>query len=491
MKTRVLLSLALIFGAVCMNVKAIDPVKDTYSYPARNAGKYTLTSKWLYSLTTETYNSGDASLKLNTAQGTVRAMAYWNDKLIFGSRNDGPAIIIINSTTGAVESTLPVVAPGFEAIQNPCNYIVVDDGNNVLVGNVKLAPPSAGVLQIWKVDMATGVGTKLVEMGPESLAASDRIDAFNVLGDVNGDATIWAVSSTSTDASMNMFRWKVTNGVVSTDPDLIIIDFSAGGFPSNVTGVGTSPCVFPITEDLVYIDGSNTYPTLMQITGDDSEGYTAVAIDGFYDILDATLPIPNSMDDITEPGKEFSMLSSHNGFAQFTVGSEHFFVIPINSHVVPTGYPNTPYQAFRLYKYKDDAKKAREAEILWTFPNVGLSPNTNNQNNFFITPIEATVSGTKATIYIYSGENGLAAYEFDTNASVGFHNPKAALLVYGSDKSVHFGENVASVQIYSIAGQLVAKKANTDNVNIAAPGVYVVKATTLNGETLVSKVIVK
>jgi hypothetical protein len=490
MKTRVFLSLALIFGAVCMSVKAIDPVKDPYSYPARNEGKYTLTSKWLYSLTTETYNSGDASLKLNTAQGTVRTMAYWNDKLIFGSRNDGiPAIIIINSATGAVENTLPVVAPGFEAVQNPCNYIVVDDANNVLVGNVKLA--TTGVLQIWKVDMATGAGTKLVDMGTESLAVADRIDAFNVLGDVNGNATIWAVSSTSTEASMNMFRWKVTGGVVAADPDLIIINFTAGGFPSTVTAIGTSPCVFPITEDLVYIDGSNTYPTLMQITGDDSEGYTAVAIDGFYDILDATLPIPNATDEITEPGKGFTMFSSHNGFAQFTVGSEHFFVIPINSHSVSAGFPDTPYQAFRLYKYKDDAKKAREAEILWTFPKAGLSPNTNNQNNFFITPIEATVSGTKATIYIYSGENGLAAYEFDTNASVGLHNPKTALLVYGGDKTVHFGENVASVQIHSIAGQLVAKKTNTNNVNVAAPGVYVVRATTLNGETLISKVIVK
>ncbi|GHV57814.1 hypothetical protein FACS1894182_07700 [Bacteroidia bacterium] len=42
-----------------------------------------------------------------------------------------------------------------------------------------------------------------------------------------------------------------------------------------------------------------------------------------------------------------------------------------------------------------------------------------------------------------------------------------------------------------MAGQLVAKAANTTSVSIATPGVYVVKATTATGETTVKKVVVK
>ena len=54
------------------------------------------------------------------------------------------------------------------------------------------------------------------------------------------------------------------------------------------------------------------------------------------------------------------------------------------------------------------------------------------------------------------------------------------------------GIEVADVEIYSISGVLVAKEANT-NVNISslASGIYIVKATDVNGYTYTAKISLK
>jgi hypothetical protein len=481
MKTRVLLSLALIFSAFCMNVKAVDPVQDPYSYPARNDGKYTLTGKWLYSLSTENY------LELAVTPTNVRQMAYKDGKLLFGSRDGGLKILVVDAATGALETPVTLGAEVFAGnLDYACNDIRVDAAGHVLVGCIKLAN---GKFQIWNVDLATGNGTLVLEEDATSLVKADRFDTFTVLGDVTRNATIFAVGSTSTAGSVNMYRWKITDGTAAT-PELILIDFLAGGFPANVTAVGSSPCAFPVTEDLVYLDGTTTFPTLMQISGDEEEGYTAIAVDAFYDITDPSIPVPNLVDEITEPGKQFGMQASLNGFAQFTVGGDHFMVFGIRAHGALTGYEDTPKQSFRLFKYKDSDLKLREAEILWTFPQAGLG--TSSANSAYLAPVAVNVEGSKASIYVYSLANGFGAYEFDTDASTGITSPVASTLsVYAGDKAVKFSEDVASAQIYSVTGQLVATATKTTSVAVATPGVYVVKAVAGNGVTSVQKVIVK
>ena len=512
MKTRVLLSLALIFSAVCMNVKAIEPAKDTYSYPKQ--GDYNLSSDWLYSRTTGTYNitkdeegntvppnfllslADDA-----TVASTVRGMAFWKGKLLFSSRLNGiPAIIIMNAVTGEVEKTLILNAEGFTPadLTNPCNFIVVDAGDNVMVCNVMTQPSTTSKFHIWKIDMETGNGVKLVD-ALESLDPDqtnlDRLDSFGVLGDVAGNASIWVASS---GPSTNMYRWHVKNGVVEESPDIILMDFSIG-FSSALAASGTSTCLFPVADDLVYLDGGSTYPTLMQITGDEDEGFEAKAIDGFYDLLDPTTPFP-AVDDITNPEKEFGMNPNHNGFAQFSIGDDHFFAMPIMTHGVAIGidgnaFDDTPQQSFRIYKYKDENKITREAEILWTFPAEGLATRedrlVHQGNDYFFAEVAVDVQGDEAKIYIYSGGNGIGAYTIGAGET-GIKSPKAAGVgIYSADKVVKFTETVASAQIFSVTGQVIAKASNANSVTIDMPGIYVVKATAANGETVVSKVIIK
>jgi len=353
-----------------------------------------------------------------------------------------------------------------------------------LVSNIKLA--NAGTLQVWKIDMETGNGTLLIE--DNFYSALNRIDHINVLGDVNNNATIWAASS----ESEKMYRWSIFGGMVDIMPDEIKIDFSAGGFPAGVTNPGIAVNCFPVTENLVYLSGTNIYPTLLHVSGT-----TAYAVDGFYDFGDSSLPIPDAIaiDNTTIPGVSMGMQENINGFAQFMLGDDMFFAMPVRNHMPSTDplVAATPFQSFRLFKYKDEDAIMREAETLWTFPAAGLGPNPHSEYPYYVNTVAASVDDDqKATIYVYSGNNGIAAYEFDASGSSGIKYPNAAnIAVYSDNKTIQFSETVASAQIFGITGQLTAKASNTASVSVALPGVYLVKATASNGETVVSKVIVK
>ena len=501
MKTKVLLGLALIFSVCFGNVKAAEPTVDPFSYPSH--GEYTFTNNWIYSHGLGNYQSVmnpiEGALQLSVAQGTVRNMAYWNGKLVFGSRNgwNGETstgdlgIIVMDAATGAFEKELILNVPGFAGV-NPCNTICVDNAGNVLVCNISTATQ----FQVWSIDMETGDGTKVLDVSNNEILGAERFDAIGVWGDVTTNGSIWGMIGASSSAGLDhLFRWRIVDGVAPEDPDLIIVDFS-NGF-NGVANMGTAPVVFPVDEDLAYIYGTSVLPTLIAVTGDPDEGYTAVAVDGFF-ALDGTPGLVNNIDDVTDPGNPLVLeVSTLNGFTRFQIGDEYFFALSMSRHAnyVTGEYPTTPNQAWRLYKFKNEDMLIREAEVLWSFPRDGMAQGvfgTSNANNFLFGPIHSVVDGDKANIYVYSGEWGVASYEFDTKGNTGIKYPKVAgITVYAADKAVKFSEAVASAQIFGLTGQLIAKASNTASVAITLPGVYVVKATASNGETVISKVIVK
>jgi len=66
-----------------------------------------------------------------------------------------------------------------------------------------------------------------------------------------------------------------------------------------------------------------------------------------------------------------------------------------------------------------------------------------------------------------------------------------AVNVTVSAKTILLSESVASVQVFSVTGQLVGKAKNVTSIDVTGSGVFVVKAITLAGETAVHKVIVR
>ena len=78
-----------------------------------------------------------------------------------------------------------------------------------------------------------------------------------------------------------------------------------------------------------------------------------------------------------------------------------------------------PTSAFAVYKFADAAKSFAEIEPMWYFPKAGMGAATNGCRTA-VPSVEVT--GTKATIYIYTNNNGYGVYEMTGKEGSGIKN---------------------------------------------------------------------
>jgi len=329
MKKQVLFGIALVCSAFLTNLMAATPLVDPATYAPRGTnGELTLQSKWLYSNTLNNYN---LATDLLGAAGTVRGMAAKDGKMYFASRNSGNQILVVNGTTGAKETAINLASNVFTfqgrnransadstyLAGYPCNDIKIDGAGNVLVAN--MITSNAGRYQIWKINLTTGAGTLVIDQANLATlfpaASTMRFDAFGVWGDVNGNGVIMGANASVT--AMEAYKWTITNGVVGT-PTLIELDPTPSYYLSAtplvpMANLGSAPQIFPLDDNLFYIDGNLTYPTLMDGNGN--------VIDGFYNN-------PNALKDlVTVPGTTLTMNQGHNGVTEFQVGDNYFLLM--------------------------------------------------------------------------------------------------------------------------------------------------------------------
>lgn len=478
MKKQVLIGIALLCSVFMSNVMASSPSVDPATY-SRMKG-YTLSSQWLYSNVLNNYN---LAADLLGASGTVRGMAAKGGKMYFASRNSGNQILVVNGATGAKETAINLASnvftyPGRNKANTqdstylaslPCNDIKIDNAGNVLLGN--LITSNAGRFQIWKIDLATGNGTAIIDQANLAtlfpLATSMRFDAFGVWGDVTKNAVILAANASAT--AMEVYKWVITNGVAA-NPVLIELDNSAtGGDLKGLANLGSAPQVFPLDENLFYVDGNATFPTLVDNSGN--------VIDGFSNNLSAL------KDSVTVPGTKWTMNQGHNGVTEFQIGNDYFLLMAASNTA------GVPASTFRLFKFADSSKAFSGLTCMWTFPQAGMGA----ASNAYRTAMPCVeVNGNSANIYVYTGENGYGMYKIDPAPSaVSNIYENNAVKVSVTGKTLILSELVATVNVFSVTGQLIEKANNVNSVDVSGAGVYVVKATTLTGETAVQKIIVR
>lgn len=480
MKKQVLFGIALLCSAFLSNVRAADPTVDPATYAPRGEnGEYTFENKWLYSANRGNYNTGDDFIG---PSGYVRGMAAKDGKMLFIDR-ENKQITVVNGETGLKEAPIVLASNIFTYMGKnkagtadsmyvagtlPFNDIKIDNAGNVLLGNCITS--NLGRFQIWKVNLNDGTGTLVIDQPDLKDLFDDatiRFDAFGVYGDVNNDAIIMAQNQ----LAMETYKWTITDGVVAGDPEVIYIDIvTAGTYLTGMGNPGTAPQVFPVDENYYYLDGNATYPTLIDMDGN--------IIDGFYNNPSALV------DEITSPGESWQMNQGHNGIAEFQVGDEYFVVM------AATNTAGTPPSTFRLFKFADAGKAFEGLQCLWTFPQEGMGA-TSNPYRTAVPAVE--VENNIAKIYVYTGENGYGVYEFKVGGASGIKDPKqngGKISVVGD--IIKFLEGpVSTVSVYGVTGQLVTKATNVESITVPQGGVYVVKATTMNGETAIQKVIVK
>ncbi len=439
--------------------------KDSFSYPVKH-GKYSLNNVWLYSNKLDNYTANKVG-----QTDLVRGMVAANGKMYFiDSKLE--QLTVVEGATGTRLAPIKLETNIFATCEKPVggiyalNDLKQDNAGNVLLGNGITSNKKP--FQVWKINLADGTGTLVVNEillnNPDFAANTMRFDAFGVYGDVNNNAIILAASANA----MEVYKWTITNGVAGP-AELIIIDTTiAGNYLTGLANPGTAPRVFPLDENLFYLDGFATLPTLIDMDGN--------IIDGFYQNEAVQSDIT------TIPGQTIKINTAPNGIIEFDVADDHFLITGC------TNTDGTPPSTFRLFKYADANKEFSDLECLWTFSAVGFG-SASNQGRAVVPSVEVTVNVAK--IYVYYGENGYGVYEF-SNSPTGLNNlNNNAVTVFVNNKALTLSKEVANVEVYSVAGQLVAKATSVSSISVLSNGVFLVKATTYEGETAIHKVVVQ
>ena len=385
---------------------------DPYQYPALGENsEYTLTNKWLYSTVMDNF-SDNAPSPADFARGMVAK----DGKMYFINRSIG-GFTVVDGATGTMLD--PIMITGdhlFEAqdstgawgscVTLPFNDVKLDNAGHFLIG---ACVSSKNRVQIYTVDITTGAATELInerlidneEWGQQLDTASVkwRFDAFNVYGDVTGKAIVMAADANSFYA----YKWTIEGGVagkaerINCTPDpafdesLLIKDGAL-----NVGDFGTAPQIFPVDFNFFYVDGWNTLPMLYDMDGNLAE-----------DFIDCPTGV-----NIPMAGDTCTMNTGHNGLCEFQIGDEYFLVMAATNTV------GTPTSAFAIYKFADASKSFEGLQPMWFFPKAGMGSLTNGCRTA-VPSVE--VDGTKATIYVYTNNNGYGVYEM-TGLPSGLNN---------------------------------------------------------------------
>lgn len=394
-------------------VEAGAAAKDEYAYPAYGSeNEYTLKNKWIISNVRDNFTSNAPS-----PADYARGMVAKDGKMYFINRAVG-GFTVVDGATGKMAND-PILITGDHLFQaqdstfndakeftgmewKPCvtlayNDVKLDQAGHFLIG----ACVSGGQrFQIYKVDIATGAATEVVndrlyDYADWNLAAEAttwRFDAFNVYGDVDSKAIIMAADANS----FYVYYWEIENGVageaqrVNCTPDPTVGDQSLlikEDGTLSVTEFGTAPQVFPIDYEYFYVDGWNTLPMLFDMEGS---------------LVQDFISVPTGVN-VKMGEEECTMKEGHNGLCEFQVGSEYYLVMAATNTV------GSPASAFALYKYANEDREFSEMTPMWYFPHEGMGSATNGCRTAVPT---VEVKGNVATIYVYTNNNGYGVYEF-------------------------------------------------------------------------------
>ena len=459
-----------------INVTAAPvPRPDLSTYTPLYEGKYTLTSKWLVANSLDNLSAN----RIGTPE-YVRGMTAKNGKMYFIDR-ERKQITVVDGATGAKLAPIALASNIFlHTTRNKANTadstylagtyqfndIKQDGAGNILISN--LTTSTAQPFQVWKIDLATGNGTLIVDEilkeNPDFASATVRIDAFGVYGNVNGNGIIMAANA----SAMEAYKWTITNGVVGKAEQIIIDTSVSGTFLTGLTNPGTAPQIFPLDANYFYIDGNATLPTLIDMDGN--------VVDGFYNV-------PTAVEDWSVG---IGNKQGHNGLIEFELGGEYFFLI------ASTNTLGTPPSAFRLFKWANASKEFSGLESLWTLPAAGMGA-ASNPYRTAVPSVEVDEVNKVASLYLYTGENGYGVYEFKINAGSGVDKINESGVVLTLNKrNIMLSETVARIEVYNTACQRVVMATNT--AKIIAPdakGVYLVNFTDMQGARKVQKVIIR
>lgn len=343
-----------------------DVVKDPNTYNSVNG--YSIESLWIYSVNTSNFPS--------QLGGDQRGMAAYNGK-VYISQRDGQ-LLEFSGETGEYLRSITLTgdcltdASG-NALQYKCQDLFVDAANNLCISNMTLDCSSVP-LTICTIDVNTGATTRVFNM---TTTLGGRIDFVAVRGDVNTTGCeLWAAVANSN----YVYRWtRNASGYWA-----IAYTSVNTYYPSTITSNSTAPRIMPISNTQFILDGHNSAPALYTFRASGTATYN----DGFGN-NPSIAPTANNW----------------NGVSQATLNGT-----PIFAYVSAIA-PNT----FTIVTNPSSFNFASMSK-LWTVPANGLG----SEANSYVTskPTMVNNSDGSVTLYIYTPNNGLAAYKLTASSTV-------------------------------------------------------------------------
>ena len=392
------------------------PVLEDFTYPTRAEGRYSLKNNWVVSMKEDNYAANKPG-----SNDYVRGMAA-KDGIMYFINRESMSIVRVDGKTGNMLEPLQLQGTdtlfkykSVDSLTNevtwnagttlPYNDIKFDQAGNCLIGACVEGATKCQHFMIYLVNLETGVCTLLIDdvlwENPGLNEVKFRFDAFGAAGDVTKNGVVMAADA---KGSWNVYRWLITDGVVGEGKQVaVLIDPSVDqSLFVNAAGFNTAPQIFPQDEEgnLFYVDGFNTLPMLFY--GNPEEG--AKLVDDFINVPTGVKVWNNGNDTI-------SMNPNFNGLVEFQVGEEYFLLM------VATNNEHADVKSsYALYKFADADRMFSGMEPLWYFPHNGLGTITVGCRT--AVPSVDVVSDTEATLYLYTTNNGYAAYTLTIDPTI-------------------------------------------------------------------------
>lgn len=293
----------------------------------------------------------------------------------------------------------------------PCNNIMKDSNGNVCISNLSMMQSYPLVVHL--VDLETGAVSEVARLSSTE-QPQGRFDHVSIIGDVTtGNFSVFGVATNTANA----IRWKFVDGECEES----MMSVSAY-YPASATSFGLAPRVVPVTEDDVFIDGSNTAMTRYAFPSGSRTG-------SFLE------------------NESVAPLSFGNNGGTFFVLGENAIVVSANGDD-----QTVPANTFSVVRTDTDLTYAGMSR-LWTLPAGGLG--SVYSGTYQASADYVKVDSGCVRLYLYVPGNGICAYKIKDNGASGVHGEAAS-------------EVSAPVEYYNIHGVRVPD----DNM---LPGIYVRK----------------
>ncbi|MCM1032302.1 MAG: family 10 glycosylhydrolase [Odoribacter sp.] len=319
----------------------------------------------------------------------------------------------------------------------PCNQVVKDTKNNIYVVD-QTSSVTSRPLAINRVNLATGELTEVAVIKGKTPTAG-RVDFAAIYGDAS-TGSFYVFAAVTSKAIL--LRWTIEDGEA-----VDISTITAKEFSGKTSNFGVAPRIYPVSEELAWIDHSNGPASLYNFT----TGTMVTSIDRLI------------------PGAE-NWAVTDNGFA--TVEHSHGNLVACASGITATDGCRIAIHQIEGTLEAPVAHPFDYKPALVPVKSFGTKDEVDGAAlvDFGIFDIE------RANLYVYSPGNGLAAYFIGTPAGIRDISADTRPSIKINGLNVILSETADEINAYTPAGALVTTARNATSLELPSPGLYIIKA---------------